>query len=266
MEARKKTLVLCGMTGHGKSSAGNSILGNEYFRVSDDTESCTFKVEHASCDLYSIYDTVGFGDTNTSEAEVKKQLAEAIVNVDNREGTIDAFLLVFSFSKRMTHFKECLETMVALFGPYVLESTLLLLIDRDRKTNLSELLAKINEQMPEVRSIICESRRQSVVKDDWIVLWDNLRPFPNQSQELAARLRGCRQYTHSQYEQHVREQQARLQVVTDLRGRLLLLTQKYKQKISMEKLEACAFIQKNYAESEAKAMAWAEQKISQLKK
>lgn len=44
----------------------------------------------------------------------------------------------------MTQFKECLETLVSLFGPYVLQSTVLLLVDRERKAHIDDLLTKMN--------------------------------------------------------------------------------------------------------------------------
>lgn len=84
------------------------------------------------------------------------------------------------------------------------------------------------------------------------MLWDNHQPYPQQADHLAKLLQKCRPYNHTQYLQHVQEQQVKL--LTDFRARLLVTAQKYREKVNQEKLEAATFIQKNYAEGEARAL------------
>jgi hypothetical protein len=57
-----KKIALVGIMGHGKSSVGNLLLGEEKFRTFNDVEHCILKIESQKNDDLEIFDTKGLGD------------------------------------------------------------------------------------------------------------------------------------------------------------------------------------------------------------
>lgn len=79
----KRTVLLLGSTGNGKSTIGNVIGGNNLFKESEEGVSetrnidiRTFKIEGEDVE-YKIIDTIGIGDTRFSERDVLVKIADA---------------------------------------------------------------------------------------------------------------------------------------------------------------------------------------------
>ena len=79
----KRTVLLLGSTGNGKSTIGNVIGGNNLFKEGEDGVSetrnidiKTFTVEDEDIE-YKIIDTIGIGDTRFSERDVLVKIADA---------------------------------------------------------------------------------------------------------------------------------------------------------------------------------------------
>ena len=93
-------LVLSGITGHGKSSLGNTLTNQQKFIVGQGLCSETKSAEHVDLEVcgrtYRIIDTPGFNDTSLSAKEHWTRFAEF---ADRAPAGIDAFLHVVEWGR-----------------------------------------------------------------------------------------------------------------------------------------------------------------------
>ncbi|XP_067249308.1 GTPase IMAP family member 4-like [Chanodichthys erythropterus] len=116
-------IVLLGVSGAGKSSIGNAILGREAFKVSGTRESEIQggRVEDRNI---SIIDTPGFFNTQLTDEEMKKQMMKSL---DLSDPGPHVFLLVINVENFEQDKRNILEEIQENFGAQALEFTMPLL-------------------------------------------------------------------------------------------------------------------------------------------
>jgi tRNA U34 5-carboxymethylaminomethyl modifying GTPase MnmE/TrmE len=88
-------IVLVGITGSGKSTLGNLLVGEKAFKTSNFSSSCTDKAQSHIFEYegkkYELLDTIGLCDTSKCQVTVRAGITEAIKKC---AGGVDYFILV----------------------------------------------------------------------------------------------------------------------------------------------------------------------------
>ena len=101
MDTDKKTVLLIGETGTGKSSFGNMLLGRDEFNVSDEEESCTSEtlIKTSSLDpSIEVIDTPGLLDTHLRDQANTQQMVDYIKHLqENENNNLHLVIVVLNF-------------------------------------------------------------------------------------------------------------------------------------------------------------------------
>jgi len=91
-----KTYILFGLTGSGKSTAGNALINKSGdqkllsipFNVSDGASGCTFEFKLKEGNNVKVMDTIGFGDPNTSAEKALENFRAGLKSMNNKANGI----------------------------------------------------------------------------------------------------------------------------------------------------------------------------------
>ena len=210
----KRKICLLGSTGNGKSTTGNTLMGKNLFKISNDLSSCTGELSIVENENFIMMDTVGFGDNRTSKKEIIKMMhsiSTEIINYTkdtNSPVMVNYFVMVLKATPRLTSIVQDLETMVSIFGTKSLKSLVLLIIQPLENKFSHEKIQSEIEKMEVVVDLY--DAADTPIK---FVLWDNYKPFKNQKMELMGICVKLPPFTHKIYQQalvEIEEKQKKL--------------------------------------------------------
>ena len=103
MEKENINILLIGLSGHGKSSLGNFLLGKQIFKVSGGCELCTRNISSYASGNLTIIDTPGFYSVNNYNQNNNILFIKEIKEYIDKSKNITAILIVISsHEKRIT--------------------------------------------------------------------------------------------------------------------------------------------------------------------
>ncbi|XP_075948588.1 GTPase IMAP family member 7-like [Anarhichas minor] len=118
MDVSNRRIVILGKTGVGKSSAANTIVGEELFKIgqtaNSETSECQAETKSVNGRDITLIDTPGLFDTDRTEEELKSEIVKCITEFSPG---LHAFLIVF----KVDRFTEQEQAVITKINQYFSE-------------------------------------------------------------------------------------------------------------------------------------------------
>ncbi|XP_052085066.1 GTPase IMAP family member 9-like isoform X1 [Mytilus californianus] len=143
-------IVLIGRTGSGKSSTGNTVMKEKYFRseasVSSVTSTCNIGKAKRKKHILKIVDTPGFFDTNLSTESVKLEILKCLNMLSPGPNIIMYVLRVGRFTEEEI---KAVQHFLHLFGGDPFRYTIIVITGRDDLEQDGTTPSQFLENIPE---------------------------------------------------------------------------------------------------------------------
>ncbi|XP_075948311.1 GTPase IMAP family member 7-like [Anarhichas minor] len=147
-----RRIVILGQTGTGKSSAANTIVGEELFKIgqtaNSETNKCQAETKSVNGRNITLIDTPSFFDTNRPEEELKSEIVKCITEFTPGP---HAFLIVF----KVERFTEQVQAVITKINQYFSEEVF----------KYATVLFTHGDQLPEEQTIEVFIRDNKLVSD-----------------------------------------------------------------------------------------------------